>query len=505
MHALRRMLLAALLAAPLALDAQQPGSAGARATDARALARRQDYQSALAIYDSLLRADSTSRDAVLGRAEALAWAGRASESIAGYERWLRTHPSDVEAKEALARSLSWAGKWDDAERLYATLAAHGSIEAEKGLARLAARRGHLDQSVIRWRELIERNPKDAECWAGLAQALRWAKRDREARAALTRALEIEPGNNEAAAQLRTLDALLAPRATSSVVLTDDTDDNRVTTVSLSAALTPSWDGELSTRAQVREATLPGVRARSYAGAVDARWSSPHVALHGSLGAAHLGSTESSATDASHDVLTGTAVATARASSRATVGVGISRAPFDETAPLIISGIMTTAATAGAGFDLRPALSLTAEVEHAWISGAEANARTTASAAINWQARHALGFALSARGFGYASDPLDGYFAPRLYTLTEASARLAVGQELGWSATIEGGVGAQTVDARGESSTRAAERAALAVLFRPSPAVEWGLSASFATAASAATGGTSAYRASAIGLRGRVSF
>lgn len=81
---LRWAILALLVAAP-AIAAAQQQQGGARTSDplsrARALVERKRFKAALAVFDSLMRAEPGSRDAALGRAQMLAWTGRLADAV----------------------------------------------------------------------------------------------------------------------------------------------------------------------------------------------------------------------------------------------------------------------------------------------------------------------------------------------------------------------------------------------------------------------------------------
>ena len=504
---LRWAILALLAAAPaVAVAQQQQGDARApeQLSRAKALIEKRRYRAALALFDSLTRDQPRSRDVVLGRAQTLAWLGRISEAVRAYERWVAEHPNDLEALERLARALSWAGRHEDAERVYKLLALAGAPEAERGLARVAAARGDLAESERRWRTIAARRPADAEAWVGLAQVLRWTNRPREARAALSRAVAADAANGEAAEQLRSVEAALAPHVDPSVVSMSDSDGNHITTTGATLGVAAPWDGQLSLQAHRRTATLAGTSASSLGAIATATWATARLVGRGSLGVARLN--DATASGARRDVLAAAAALSARLGRRARVGVSASRGAFDETAPLIRRGIAATAYGAGGSLELGRRLSLSGEFERARLTGGTPNTRTGGSASLRWRAPRVLSVAASTRAFGYGVDARDGYFAPARYLLAEGSARIEVGRERGWSVTLDGGLGAQSMDAwSAGSATRPAARGSGAITFRPTPRLEWSLSTSVANAVAPGTATLTSYRAMGWATRGRVSF
>jgi tetratricopeptide (TPR) repeat protein len=499
----------ALIGAPAVAAAQQQ-QGGARDSDplirARALVEKKRFSAALAAFDSLLRAAPGSREAALGRAQVLAWAGRFADAVKAYERWVEAHPKDTEALELLARALSWAGRLDDAERLYTLLALGGVPGAERSLARIAAWRGDLPESERRWRAIVARRPADSEAWVGLAQVLRQTGRPREARAALARAVAADPGNRDAAEQLRWVEAALSPHIDPTIASMNDTDGNRVTTIGATAALAAPWDGEFSVRARHRAAAIGVARASSLDAAVAATRNIGRYEFRGSVGATRLDDPSSAPSGATRDVLTAAAGISAQVGRRMHVAGGIGRSAFDETAPLMRRGIVWTTFGAGASADLGPRLAVSGEIEHARLTGATPNSRTGGSGSLSWRAPALLTLATTVRAFGYATNPGEGYFAPRQYVLGETSAQLAIGRDLGWAATLDGGIGVQAIDARAAgSATQPAARGGLSILYRPVPGLEWGVAGTIAKAASPATSSLTSYRATGVSLRGRVSF
>jgi tetratricopeptide (TPR) repeat protein len=450
--------------------------------------------------------DQLSREAALGLAQMLARAGRLADAVKAYERWVERHPKDIEVAELLALALSRVGRLDDAERLYKLLAAIGSLDAERGLARLTAWRGDLLGSERQWRAIVAKRPGDAEAWVGLAQVLRWRNRPRDARAALTRALAADARNRDAAEQLRWVQATLALHVDPVVASMNDSDGSRVMTVGAAGVLAAPWDGELSVRAQRRAAVLGAARASSLNAGVAASRNVGRYAFRGSLGATRLDDASTAPGGVTRDVLTGGAGVSALLGRRTHVAGVIARDAFDETALLMRRGIVSTTFGAGTAIDLGPRLSLSGEMEHARLSGGTPNSRTSGSGSLTWRAPRVLSLATKVRGFGYATNPFEGYFAPRRYLLAETSAQLAVGGELGWSATLDGGVGAQSIDAGTlGSATRPASRGGLSILYRPAPGLECGVSGTIANAASPATSSLTSYRATGVSVKARVSF
>src|SRR5688572_33156031 len=137
---LRWAVLALLVTVPAAaLAQQQQGSArdADHLSRARALVEKRRFEAALAIYDSLFRAEPGSRDAALGRAQTLGLTGRLPDALLAYEQWLDANDRDVGAVEKLAQTFEWAGRLNEAERRFIALAAGGIAARARGWARIA--------------------------------------------------------------------------------------------------------------------------------------------------------------------------------------------------------------------------------------------------------------------------------------------------------------------------------------------------------------------------------
>lgn len=498
--------LAALLFATPAAAQQQQGLP--RDSDhfgrARSLVEQQRFKDALTLFDSLRHASPDSRAAALGHAKMLAWLGRFNDAIRAYERWIATHPEDAIALEAFAQVLSWAGRFTEAERLFHALALGGSVEAERGLARIAAWRRDYADAERRWRAILDKHPNESNDWVDLARVVRWRNRPHDAREILTRAVKMDRENRDAASELARLEAELSPHVDPHLSSRTDTDGNDVVTMGATAAVAAPWDGELSIRAQRRDAAIDALRTSSLSAVVGVSRSVGALNLRGSLGATRVDDASGASLPGARDVATASAAISARVGRRASVVAVVSRDAFDETAPLIQRGIVANTFGSGASFDLTRRAVMTAELEHVLLRGATPNARTGGSASLSWRAPRVLSLAATVRGYRYAEDPREGYFAPSRYLLGETSAQLRLGRELGWLATLDGGVGVQSIDLRGVgSATQPSARGSLTLLYRPSHGFEWGGFANVANAASPARSGLGDYQTSAVGLRARI--
>jgi hypothetical protein len=195
----------------------------------------------------------------------------------------------------------------------------------------------------------------------------------------------------------------------------------------------------------------------------------------------------------------------RIAARLSLGAGVSRAAFDETAQLIQSGIATTSVDGDGDLTLNRRLTFGGAAGWTRLSGGSgSNNRVAGSGALRWTALPFVSFAIGMRGFAYGHAAFDGYFAPKRYLLAEGSSRLRLGGELGWALESELGLGNQTITAFDDSHMgRFAQRANASILYRPTPGAEWSLSGGFANVASPATISSAGYRYYTLSIKGRV--
>jgi hypothetical protein len=115
--------------------------------------------------------------------------------------------------------------------------------------------------------------------------------------------------------------------------------------------------------------------------------------------------------------------------------------------------------------------------------------------------------ISGRHLAYEQFLRLGYFAPQAFTTTELQGHFELPKDLGWNVFADAGLGQQTIRLRSDpANSRAAQRAALGVLWRPAPGREVSAGLTIANVASPfARDAAASYRAGSFTLRGRLLF
>ncbi len=487
--------------------ALEPEYTEGRVALARTIAWSGRYSSSIALYDSILAREPKYRDAVLGRAQTLAWAGRLSEALSAYKQWVAAHPTDRNASIDYARALAWNGQMAEAESMNAQLAKTGNANAKKGLARIIAWTGDLQRSEQTWRQVLVTDPADPEALTGLAQVLRWQGRQSEAETALQAALRANPTYGDARALLRLVQADLRPSVTITGIGTNDSDDNRATTFLLDYVARAWWSGAIGGRYTQRSANFAAIDSRADAINVFARWQPGSWQFRVDGGATRHSSSLATSLATKQTIGNAALSAGGRVGRVLTLGVSVSRAPFDETALLIANGVITSALGGEAVIRLPGRFTLLGSASHARMTGGtRENTRDAFSSTLRWTHNLRWSVAVGGYEYGYDTTSVDGYFSPRRYTLEEVSGRGRIGGELGWNAETDVGIGRQTVELFGSApAPRAAERAALSLGYRFDPAHELAASGGYANVAAPGQTGGSEYRTSTFSLRARVGF
>ena len=479
-----------------------------RAADSAWSAR--DHDDALVAYERVLRQDSTVARAVYRVATLLSWRNELDRATALFRRYVALEPADDDGRIALARTLAWDARYDESAAIYTAILDRDPRhrDAVLGAAQVLAWRGRLGEAIDRYESWVRAHDDDAEAWSSLGQTLHWAGRLAPARDALRRAVALRPDQEDARAQLGIVEASLAPSLAPAVTTTNDSDDNRSTMVTLESGFAMPWGHRLTAGASHRSAALGGATGSALTVRTATGWSSSAGtwSLRGEAGATRLAGRDGAGGDTRSRVEPLLAArATGRIARGLTVGAGAARMAFDETAPLILSGIVTTTLEGDADVAFGPRLSLGVGASITELSGGSvANRRQALSGTLRWTFSPRLSVAAGARSFGYQRAASEGYFAPRRYMLAEGSVRTAAGGELGWRLDADVAAGQQVIRAFDDShASRFAQRANATLAYRPAPGIEWGMSGSFANVASPTTIGAAEYRVWTLSLRARV--
>ncbi len=487
--------------------ALEPNYTEGRLSLARTIAWSGQYASAIAVYDSVLTREPRNRDAVLGRAQTLAWSGRLSDALAVYRQWTTAHPTDRNASIDYARTLAWNGQTNQAETMYEQLAKTGNADAKKGLARLIGWRGDLARSEETWRQVLITDPADPEALTGLAQVLNWEGRNAEAAIALQDALRANPSYGDARALLRLVRAELDPTVTVAVIGVNDSEKNRATTLLVDYVARALWNGAIGARYTRRSADFSATDARSDGVNVFGRWQPGTWQFRADAGVTRHSSTPVPVATNSRTIGNAAVSVGGKIGRALNFGVSASRAPFDETALLIANGVVTSVVGGETAIALPARLTLSGAASHArFTGGTRPNSRDGFSSTLRWTLARRWSLAVGGYQYGYDTTTVDGYFAPRRYTLAEASGRGRVGGEVGWNADVDVGLGRQTVELFGSSRvSRLAERAGLNLGYRFDPSHELSASGGYANVAGPGQSGGSEYKAYAFSLRARAGF
>lgn len=470
---------------------------------------RRRFDPAAALLRAYLRVEPGDEDARVALARVLAWSGRYEESIVLYDSVLAHDSTQHDAALGRALALSWAKRFDRAEHAFASvLARQASPDAERGLARIATWRGDLADGERRWRSLTMRFPADIENWMGLAQVQRAAGRPMAADSALRRALALDPSSADARDQLYSVRAASSLAAEPALAHTSDSDGNRAT--SLAVTLHSRSLGPVLWRVTgtLRDAVLPSVEGTSAGARGRVAWSTADARF---LAAAEAGATRLSARagGSATSQVVGSALAQVMAATRSGTRMALtaSRAAFDETAALIAAGIITTALEFDATVAGPGRIGVDISTGRTTLSGGNTpNARTALSANIRWRARPGLSLSATARGMACDTTGRDdGYFCPDGFRLLEAGALGSIGAEHPWGATLDAGLGRQSVRGVAADPWRSttAARVRTALRFRPVAGYELEVAYGLSTAASPFTRDAADYSARVFSLRARL--
>lgn len=137
--------------------------------------------------------------------------GRVAEAALALESWLAVHPDDMESLHELARLNVALERYDDALRHYRHLLARApTAGARAEFATVLLNTKRYAEAEREYRALVAMAPANAEYRLGLARALAWGEKWREAEAALVWLRDNAPGDTSIVAMLRSARLAMSP-------------------------------------------------------------------------------------------------------------------------------------------------------------------------------------------------------------------------------------------------------------------------------------------------------
>lgn len=367
-------------------------------------------------------------------------------------------------------------------------------DARKALARLEAREGRLETADREWQRVLELHPSDVEALVGRAQTLRWLGDARAARPLLERAADVAP-HDAALADERAWNRADAGLGVQTRLTHErDTDDNRITTLSLGGAYTVTQGVRLAWDTYLRSTGFGTERDRKAA----AYHLTTTVTLpSGWRVSGGVGASETSVLG--QDVTADLDVALRSPVGHAVQGgLRVSRSARNFTSTLIERGVRADELGVDGGWASGP-WAVQAATAVARYRGTESNRYWSAGGRADRTLGAHLQLGVVARGFGFTHDVRDGYFDPGHFALVELPVR-AQGERGAWSGFVEVAGGLQTSAL--QDGTSFAPRTAAEARYRLAPGREVALTGSWTRSdALRLSGGSGAYRYTSIGLAG----
>ncbi|HWZ27925.1 MAG TPA: tetratricopeptide repeat protein [Gemmatimonadales bacterium] len=399
-----------------------------------------DFVRARAFYEQALTADSLNERALWRLALLDSWDNQLDRSLLRFARARQLDPANPDLMVAQARVLSWAGRTTSAVALYDTALTQDTtrVDALAGRAQSVAWAGDLDRAEGLWRSALATHPDDATLLVGLAQTLFWKGEPGLARSYVDRARAVAPGDASARDLERILRAAVRPDFGTSFTGAGDSDNETFyyQDIWLSAPVLRDVRGTLT--AGWRRATAVDTTNSSY-GLSGLLVTTLAPRLGGRIG---LGVRQLESTHGNHTPLTAQLGLSWQPAPFAALGLGYSRASFDETKMLIDSGF--TIDNLDFSFDLDPksTISISGGAGGTWFS--DGNRRLSGIVGMLGGLGNGVSVGVFGRMMGYRTPNANhGYFSPDRFTVLEA--RVIYNIRRGhWGLRTDGGLGGQQV-------------------------------------------------------------
>ena len=399
-----------------------------------------DFTQARALYEQVLASDSSNERALWRLALLDSWDGHLDRSLQRFGRARQLDPTNADLMVAEARVLSWAGRTGDAVTVYDSVLLRDSsrVDALAGRAQSVAWAGDLDRAEGLWRSALTGHPDDPTLLVGLAQTLYWKGEPGLARSYVDRARAVAPGD----ASARDLEKILRAAVRSDV----------------GTSFTGAGDSDGETF-YWQDLWLSGPVVGDVRGTITAGWRRAADGVHNTssygvaglvtvpvaakIGArAGLGVRYLNSDSVDHQPLTAQLGLSWQPAGFAALGLGYSRAAFDETSMLIHKGYTIDNLDFSFDVDPKSTLSISGGSGATWFS--DANRRLYGLLAVLQGLGHGVSVGAFGRVMGYREQRPGLYFAPNRFTVVEARAIYNL-RRGGWGLRADGGVGSQQIN------------------------------------------------------------
>ena len=394
---------------------------------------------------SPLSAQQPEPDRDLGTGLSLARQGKLDSALVYLARARTADPTNTEIRLAQARVLSWRHRYAEALAGYDSLLAErpGLPDALLGKAQVNAWQGRLDQAERGYRAVLVQNPRYVDALVGLGYVHHWQGQEELAEREARSALAIDSTHQGARSLLLSLGEA-GSSLDATATWSNDSDHNTVFGQALRATTAAGSGVAAFGAVNALEASDRALDDTRYGGEAGLSLDLGTFQLLGAAGGRRL----------NPEVAPSRTSATYRAQLHwrpvpaLGLGVGYSRAPFDEIASLIERGLDLEALEAGADVKPLPGLTVAGGIGALWLS--DGNRRTGANVRLTQRIERHFFLGTEGKRFTYRRrDP--GYFSPDRFSVLEGIAGYSL-EGSAWIASLSGGLGAQQVGRQGKTQT-----------------------------------------------------
>jgi len=184
---------------------------------------KNDFQSAIEIYDKVLAIDPSNFKAGSHKALAYSRSGEYGKALALYDQLLVAHPSYTDLFLDRANTLRWSGDLEKAEIAYwrAYDKNPSYVPVLQGLGDVLNLKGKHREAVDIFSQGLKIDNKKPELWSGRAWAWRWLENYQKSGEDLGRALALDPKNKSALDLSEQLKASAASRYSDRLAKADE--------------------------------------------------------------------------------------------------------------------------------------------------------------------------------------------------------------------------------------------------------------------------------------------